>query len=162
MYNVLRLEGDPASWILYDATIEALARRLNESGDPVALQVVDPLQGRLVLSPRCAGSVALLAPPGGVGWVPGHIMLPAAHLYVASVTGPTQDFPGYALASSVDLDGLERKIMAAMDEGTVITVEVSDGTESGVLMLNGAALPLVVLCPPSTPAPGGSTPPAAG
>jgi hypothetical protein len=162
MNNVLRIEGDPASWILYDATIEALARRLHHSVDPIALRVVAPLQGRLVLSPRCAGSVALLAPPGGVGWVPGHIMLPASLIYVASVTGPTQDFHGYALTSSVDLDDLERKIMAAMDEGTVITVEISDGTESGVLVLNGATLPLVVLCPPSNPAPGEGTPPGAG
>ena len=103
MNNVLRIEGDPVSWILYDATIEALAQRLTQSGDPIALRVVAPIQGRLVLSPRCAGSVALLAPPGGGGWAPGHIMLPASHLYVASATGPTQDFPGYALASSAEL-----------------------------------------------------------
>jgi hypothetical protein len=154
MNTVLRIEGDPASWILYDATIEAVAQTLTQSGDPIVLPVVAPLQGRLVLSPRCAGSVALLAPTG-VGWVPGHFVMPASLLYVPSATGPTQDSPGYSLTQSVDLDALEQEIMAAMNDGTVITVEVSDGTASGLLVLNGAALPLVVLCPPSPPAPGG-------
>ncbi len=42
--------------------------------------------------------------------------------------------------------------MAAMSQGTSLTVNVSDGTGSGVLVLNGAALTYVVLCPPT---PGG-------
>jgi len=39
--------------------------------------------------------------------------------------------------------------MAAMSQGTSLTVNVSDGTGSGVLVLNGAALTYVVLCPPT-------------
>ena len=56
MYNVLRIEGDPASWILENAQIQAVAQELAGSSGPVTLQVVAPLQGRLVLSAKSAGS----------------------------------------------------------------------------------------------------------
>jgi len=149
MYNVLRIEGDPASWILENAQIQAVAQELAGSSGPVTLQVVAPLQGRLVLSAKSAGSVVLLAPPGGVGWVPGGIRLPRAHLYVPSATGPTVEIPGYTLAQSADLGSLEQDIVAAMRDGTFLTVEIAEGSQSGILVLNGAALPLAVLCPPN-------------
>ncbi|HEY5358094.1 MAG TPA: hypothetical protein VIJ82_10535 [Streptosporangiaceae bacterium] len=153
MYNVLRIEGEPASWILENAQIEEVARELGQSGRPVILEVVAPLQGRLVLSAKAAGSVALLGPPGGAGWTPGGVILPRAHLYVPSATGPTAQEPGYALAQSADLHKLEHDIVTAMRHGTMVTVGVSEGLEDGVLVLNGAALPLAVLCPPSRPGP---------
>jgi hypothetical protein len=146
MDSILRIEGDPASWVLQDADHTAVVQELSHS-DPVALQVVAPLRGRLVLSPRSAGSVALFNPPGGIGWVPSDIKVPTALLYVPSATGPTKDAPGYALAPGADLGTLEQRIVAAMREGSVLTVEVSDRLGSGVLTLNGAALLLVVLCP---------------
>jgi hypothetical protein len=149
MYNVLRIEGDPASWILENAQIQAVAQELAGSSGPVTLQVVAPLTGRLVLSAKSAGSVALLAPPGGTGWIPGGIHLPHAHLYVPSATGPTAKIPGYTLAQSADLGTLEQDIVAAMRDGTFLTVEIAEGGQSGFLVLNGAALPLAVLCPPT-------------
>jgi hypothetical protein len=149
MYNVLRIEGDPASWILENAQIQAVAQELARSSGPVILQVVAPLTGRLVLSAKSAGSVALLAPPGGTGWIPGGIHLPRAHLYVPSATGPTAEIPGYTLAQSADLGSLEQDIVAAMRDGTFLTVDIAEGSQSGILVLNGAALPLAVLCPPN-------------
>ena len=62
---------------------------------------------------------------------------------------PTADAPGYALAQSADLGALEQDIVAAMRQGTFITVEIADGSQNGVLVVNGAALPLAVLCPPN-------------
>jgi hypothetical protein len=153
MYNIMRIEGDPAIWVLDNVQIEEVARELGQSGRPVALDVVAPLKGRLVLSAKSVGSVALLGPPSGVGWTPGGIILPRAHLYVPSATGPTAQEPGYALAQSADLHKLEHDIVTAMRGGTMVTVGVSDGLEDGVLVLNGAALPLAVLCPPSRPGP---------
>ena len=146
MDSILRIEGDPASWVLQDADHTAVVQELSKS-DPVALQVVAPLRGRMVLSPRLAGSVALFHPPGGIGWVTSDITVPTALLYVPSATGPTRQSPGYALASGADLGALEQRIVAAMRDGSVLTVEVSDHLGSGVLTLNGAALLLVVLCP---------------
>jgi len=143
----LRIEGDPTAWVLQASGYQAVAQDLSQASRPVVLPVVAPLQGRLVLSPRCAGSIAVLGPPGGAGWVPSDIKLPTALLYVPSATGPTQDFPGYALARNTDLGALEQEIVAAMSQGSVLTVEVSDNSERGVLVLNGAALLLAVLCP---------------
>jgi len=147
MHSILRIEGDPVSWILSSAEIEVVAEGLARSSDLVTLQVVAPLQGRLVLSAQSAGSFALLKQPETVGWIPSYFRAPTAFLYIPSATGPTADFPGYALAQSADLDRLERDIVTAMRDGTVITVEISDGTLSGVLVLNGAALRFAVLCP---------------
>jgi hypothetical protein len=149
MYNILHIEGDPASWVLDDVQIQTVAQELGQSGRPVILDVVAPLKGRLVLSAKSAGSVALLGPPSGVGWTPGGIILPHAHLYVPSAAGPTVQAPGYALAQSADLTKLEHDIVTAMRHGTFITVEVAEGLQDGILVLNGAALPLAVLCPPS-------------
>jgi hypothetical protein len=36
-----------------------------------------------------------------------------------------------------------------MRDGTFLTVEIAEGSQNGVLLLNGAALPLAVLCPPN-------------
>jgi hypothetical protein len=149
MYTFLRIEGDPVAWILRDAQIQAVAQELCQSGDPVVLDVVAPLQGRLVLSAKSAGNVALLAPPPALGWTPGGIFLPRAHLYVPSATGPTAHTPPYTLGQSADLGPLEQDIVAAMRQGTFMTVEIAQGDQSGVLVLNGAALPLAVLCPPT-------------
>ena len=149
MYNILRVEGDPVSWVLEDVQIQTVAQELGQSGRPVILDVVAPLKGTLVLSAKSAGSVALLAPPSGVGWTPGGIFLPHAHLYVPSAGGPTAQAPGYALAQSADLSKLEHDIVAAMRHGTFITVDVTESLQDGLLVLNGAALPLAVLCPPS-------------
>ena len=81
---ILRIEGDPAAWILQASGYRAVAQDLSQASRPVVLPVVAPLQGRLVLSPRCAGSIAVLGPPGGAGWVPSDIKLPTALLYVPS------------------------------------------------------------------------------
>jgi hypothetical protein len=154
MYTILRLEGDPVSWILSGVEVQTLAHELGQADTPVTVQTAAPLHGRLVLCARTAGSVALLEPPGAPGWIPSYIRMPGAHLYVSSATGPTSDFPGYALAPSADLDALELSIAEAMHHKTMMTVEVSDGANNGVLVLNGAALRLAVLCPPTpTPTP---------
>jgi hypothetical protein len=149
MYNILRIEGDPVSWILNDAQVQGAVPELGQLNGSVTLTVVAPLQGRLVLSMKSAGHVAVLAPPSGVGWIPGGIQLSRAHLYVPSATGPTAKAPGYALAQSFDLAKLEQDIVAAMRDGTFVTVEVAEADRSGVLVLNGTALPFAVLCPPT-------------
>ena len=128
---ILRIEGDPAAWILEASGYRAVAQDLSQASRPVVLPVVAPLQGRLVLSPRCAGSIAVLGPPGGAcGGSPATSSCPTALLYVPSVAS-RDAFPGYALARNTDLGALEQEIVAAMSQGSVLTVEVSDNSERG-------------------------------
>jgi hypothetical protein len=42
---------------------------------------------------------------------------------------------------------LEAEITAAMSGGTVLTVDLAGPTDNGAVVLNGAALSFVVLCP---------------
>jgi hypothetical protein len=144
--TVLRIEGDPATWVLgANSPAEVLQQDLISQSGPVTVEVVSPLVGRLVLSTQSVAHVALLTP--GAGWIPGGAIQPRALLYVPSPAGPTLDSPGYTLPASLDLAALEIDILAAMTDGTTIAVEVSDGIFSGPLLLNGAVLPFAVICP---------------
>jgi hypothetical protein len=51
------------------------------------------------------------------------------------------------LPPSADLAALETEIAAAMSAGTFVTVDLTGPANTGGVVLNGAALPFVVLCP---------------
>jgi hypothetical protein len=141
--SFLRVEGDPTLWGLAELDVApSLAAH-----DPVALEVVSPLAGTLLLAPLRAGSIVVSTPragPGG-GWVP-CVKLQSPYLYLPSTTGVAAHSPGYLLiAPDTDLETLKQDIMAAMREGTFHTVNVSFAGTTGVAMLNGAELPFVVL-----------------
>ena len=54
--------------------------------------------------------------------------------------------PGYMLTPpDTDLETLKQDILAAMRDGTFLTVNISFAGTTGVVMLNGAELPFVVL-----------------
>jgi len=153
---VLRVEGDPATWILGASSPASVLQRdlINQDG-PVTVDVDAPLKGRLVLSTRSLAHVAVLTPPAGwtsggfipAGWIPGGGIQPRGLLYVPSTTGPVPDNPGYTLPPFFDVAALESDIVTAMTDGTTIAVEVTEGIFSGSLLLNGAALPFVVISP---------------
>ena len=148
MPSILRIEGDPTSWNLPTAIEPG---QVTASSGPLALDVSEPLAGRLLLSPQSAGSVVFLqtlVPPHGV--VPNGLILSVPCLYLPSVTGPDPHSSPqryYTLPLSVDLAGLEADILAAMTGGTLVTVEVTGPVAAGFAVLNGGALPFVVLCP---------------
>ena len=148
MFSILRIEGDPTSWKLLTA-VEA--GQVTASAAPVALDVSEPLAGRLLLSPRSVGSAVFLElPPPNVGVTPNGVFLPWSCLYVPSPTGPdphSNPQRYYLLPRSVDLAQLEADITAAMVDGSLVTVEVSGPAGTGIVVLNGAAVPFVVLCP---------------
>ena len=150
MFGILRIEGDPTSWNLR-TPVEA--RQLTESSGPVPLEVLEPLAGRLLLSPRSVGSAVLLSQlPYQGGHAPNGIRLPEACLYVPSTTGPDPHSNPpryYLLPGSVDRAALEAEITAAMSRGTFLPVDVTGPAGTGVVVLNGGALPFVVLCPAS-------------
>lgn len=143
----LRIAGDPVLWALgADAQIDAIQQDLINQDSPVALDVDAPFKGRLVLSPLAFTAAAVLRPP--VGWIPGGAIQDSALLYVPSPAGPVSDDHGYTLSESTNLTELENEIVTAMTDGTTISIEVAWGAWGGSLLLNGAALPFAVICPP--------------
>jgi hypothetical protein len=141
--SFLRVDGDPTLWGLAELDVApSLAAH-----DPVALEVVSPLAGTLLLAPLRAGHIAVSTPragPGG-GWVP-CVKLKDPYLCLPSTTGVAAHSPGYMLAApDTDLETLKEAILAAMRDGTFRTVNVSFAGTTGVVLLNGAELPFVVL-----------------
>ena len=147
---VLQIGTDPAAWTIQDASYETVHQELFNATGPVALNVASPLHGRLLISHRCAGSVAMIQPPGGIGWDthgwnPSGADLPTlSFLYLPSATGPVPGAPRYAV-SNVLTAALEKDILTAMANGTLFSVNVSAPTGNGGLILNGATLSFVVL-----------------
>ena len=157
---------DPTPWVLDNADYLVLQAQLAHAGT-VVLATAAPLKGSLVLSVPHAGSLALFPGPFGQGSHPGDNPPPDAHpsdvpppvtlslssvtLYLPSVAGPSQRYPGYALAGGTDLGALETDIKTAMDNGTHLPVPLPGSAASmgGRLLLNGGNLPFAVLCPPS-------------
>ena len=59
----LQIGTDPTPWVLEGTDYDSLAADLARATGPVVLPVVSPLQGRLVLSLRNAGTFSLLGSP---------------------------------------------------------------------------------------------------
>jgi hypothetical protein len=85
--------------------------------------------------------------PVPIGTRPNGVWNPEPVLYVPSPIGPDvhSNPPNfYTLPSAVDLAALEAEIIAAMTGGTFLPVKVT----GGVVVINGAAVPFALLCPP--------------
>jgi hypothetical protein len=144
-YIFLQIGTDPTAWVLENAEPDAVAARLSQATGPVVLPVAGPLQGDLVAAPTAAATISIQRPSPIHGAHPSHIALPRwPVLYLPSLTGPTQDSPGYPLAPSTDLAALEQDVIAAMNGGTFLSIQVAD-IPGGVVLLNGAALDFAVL-----------------
>lgn len=147
----LQIGNDPTVWYFPPAGYDGAAAGLVPPGTPFAIDVVAPLQGRLLLNPDAAGAVALTLPVSPVGWNPSGAFLPRSPLlYVSSVTGPTHTNPGYTLASGYELAALEQEILTAMTQGSIVTVSLAEGLGKGIVALSGGSLAYAVLCPSAT------------
>jgi hypothetical protein len=147
---IVRIGSDPTSWVVPDSSYESVAAQLGQATGPLELPVTAPLGGRLVLSPRAAGSVALIQPSGGVwqthDWNPGHDAAPTAPLvYLASPAGAGQSAV-YAVSSNVNAMTVAQDIKTAMTDKTAVTFQVHDTTGAGLLVIDGATLPFAVVC----------------
>jgi hypothetical protein len=137
--SFLSIEGDPTPWGLTDLA-QTVVPQLT-AGQPVALEVVTPLAGTLLLSPRRAGSLVLVPSPPGGGWVP-CVRLPSLYLYLPSTAGLTAHSPGHVLAGpDADRQAVQHKILTAMSRGTACTVSISTGT----VVIHAAQLTFAVL-----------------
>ena len=149
MHAELQIGNDPATWYLPSTGYDTVAAALAQPGDPFAIEVIAPLPGQLLLNPVAAGALSVAQPVRPVGWNPSGAFLPQSPLlYVSSAAGPTHDDPGYMLARGYQLDVLEREILTAMTQKTFVTVSLDEGLGKGILVLSGATLPYVVVCPP--------------
>ena len=146
----LQIGNDPATWYFASTDYDMVAAGLAQPGAPFVVEVVAPLQGRLILNPVAAGAVSLALPIKPVGWNPSGVVWPQSPLlYVSSGAGPTHAQPGYTLARGYQLAALEQEIVTAMEQKTIVTVMLDEGLGKGTLALSGATLPYVVLCPPA-------------
>jgi hypothetical protein len=144
-YIFLQIGTDPTAWVLEDAEPDAVAAQLSQATGPVVLPVTGPLQGDLVISPPAAATISVQRPSPMHGAHPSHLAVPRwPVLYLPSPAGPAQDSPGYPLAPGADLAALKKDIIAAMSEGTFLSVQLAD-LPGGVVLLNGAALAFAVL-----------------
>jgi DNA-binding CsgD family transcriptional regulator len=142
LYCNLQIEGDPTIWWLGNPVN---ASQL--TGQTVSIPVTAPLSGTLLLSRRAASVAAFTE--SGVGVAPNSLALPWPAIYLPTASGPSAGSYGYVLPLSVNLASLEGQVCAAMGAGTQLTIDFGL-TASGVLMVSGAAVPFVVLCPANT------------
>ncbi len=151
---ILRIGGDPASWVVPDGNYDALATQFSQATEPAVIEVSSPLAGTLVLSAKAAGSVVILQPPGGLvlethDWNPGGAIKPSAPLiYLASPAGPGTGSSRYVVSANVNAQALVEEIRTAMSDGTkrMLTLPVFDPSGTGTLVIDGAALPFAVVC----------------
>ena len=141
MFSFLRIEGDPTIW-----SLEPPVDITQWTGETISVAVKAPLSGTLLLSRRVA-SVAVFNELDVGGGVPNDVVLPASALYLPTPSGPSAESHGYVLPGSVNLTQLAGEISAAMNAGSQLTIDFGSGPAAGVLLLSGAALPFVVLCP---------------
>ena len=136
----LQIGTDPTPWVLEGTDYDSLAAELARATGPVVLPVVSPLQGRLVLSLRNAGTFSLLGSPSVGGPHPVGHSLASGHphtvgdassaqtrpvVYLPSVTAANPGSPVNVLDSGTDLAAVEQDIIDAMNRGTPLTLPVA-------------------------------------
>jgi hypothetical protein len=137
--SILRIAGDPTAWGMGSVW----PRNPGWTG-PVALPIVVPVEGTLVLSPARVGGLTLADPAWQNGWVPAAVPVPI--LYIPTAVGLKEN-GGYPLARpDNDTEALTERILTAMRTGSTITVAL-DIFGGGVAVLDGAVLPFAAVAP---------------
>lgn len=140
MYNQIQIGSDPTVWMLRESVGTPA---LSQPGQPVTVATTHPLVGTLLISPQGLVSAVLTELP--VGAIPIDAQLPASYLYLPAAAGLDLRSPGYALPAGTDVAGLQAKITGAMTRGGFVSVPVTAGARSGLLVLNGATLSFALL-----------------
>jgi hypothetical protein len=149
--SYLRIADDPTKWWL-----EQPADVSHLTGPTARFEVKAPLAGLLLLSAKAAPSVAAFN-LSSAEVMPKVVNLAVPTIYLPAVTGPSAGSAGYELPASTDLGKLADEITTLMGAGHAQSIPLSGGT----LLLNGASLAFVVLCPGTT-APPQEDPPSVG
>lgn len=139
--SILKIQSDPTSWGL--RTVPPQDPHWNDG--PVAVDIVAPVAGTLILSPDRVGSFALTPVIENNGWHPGPpIVLVSPYLYIPTATGLSTASRAYPLPAQSYLPDLQKSIVDAMTQGSTLAVSI-DVFGGGVAILNGARLPFAVL-----------------
>jgi hypothetical protein len=143
MVSYLQIADDPTKWWLSQP-----ADVSNLTGPTARFEVQAPLAGMLLLSVKAAPSVAVVNVPVQAV-APKVIEVTAPAIYLPTAAGPSAGSAGHELPASVDLANLANEITTLVGAGHTQAVALSSGT----LLLNGASLSFVVLCPAMTATP---------
>jgi len=157
MTNYLQIQGDPTKWWPVQP-VEAAQLR----GPTLSVAIQAPLYGTLVISSRTA-TITLVSKPDVGGSVPSGADILVESIYLPTATGPSPGSTGYELPAGTNLADLASEIATLMSEGKSQAIPLGGALSGGVLMLNGATLPFVVLAPVhesvlGEPSGGGSVP----
>lgn len=149
MPSYIQIAGDPTMWWPDE---QFSASQL--TGQPVSIQIMSPVMGNLVISPRAAG-VAVFetnqAPPE-----PLNIHVPG--IYVPTAAGLAVGHAGYQLPASPNLGNLISQITTLMSQGSRQSITLGGNASGGTLVLNGATLSFAFVLFGSPPAVGGAVP----
>ncbi len=138
--SILNIQADPTSWGL--RTVRPQDPRWD---GPVAVDIIAPVAGTLILSPARLGSFALTPVIENNGWHPGPpIVIVSPYLYIPTAKGLKTGSAGYPLAAQYHLPDLQRSIIDAMRSASTLAVKI-DVFGGGVVILDGAQLPFAVL-----------------
>ena len=139
MSGYIQIQGDPTKWWPVNPV---QASQL--TGPAVAVPIMAPLFGTLLISSRAA-SIALVD-TGPAGVVPSDAGIFMESIYVPTVTGAPGS-TGYELPPGTNLTNVQSEIATLMSEGKSQVIALGSAISGGSLVLNGATLPFVVLCP---------------
>ena len=140
MTTYLQIGGDPNTWVPAEAVDPSQL-----TAPTVPVPIIAPLFGTLLISSKAA-SIALVD-PGDAGPVPSDAIVLVESLYVPTATLASSSLTGYQLAPGTNLADLQTQIAMLMTKGTSQAIPLGGGTLHGVVVLNGATLPFVVLAP---------------
>lgn len=149
MTSYLQIAGDPTRWWPGQPFH---ASQL--TGQPVSVQIVSPVTGYLVISPRASGVAVFelnhAAPDPLDIHVPG--------IYMPTAAGLAVGHAGYQLPDSADLADLAGQLTALMLDARSQAVTLGGDASGGTLVLNGATLSFAVVFQGSPPTVGGAVP----
>ena len=149
MFGCLTIDGDPTLWSLAKSVS---THPLSGHEDVVSVAITMPLAGTMLLSRRSVTGAEVYNQGDSGEVIPGNfVTLTTPVLYLPSSTGLADDEPVYELPSATNLTTLGSNIAAAMRSGSSLTIDYGSPVSKGILWLNGATVPFVILCPP-TPA----------
>jgi hypothetical protein len=155
-YTTMSIEGDPTIWALKDPITDP--DEIAGSSVPLALNVISPLNGILLLSVQAAAFVTLFPQSGNppnpmpMGWIPGDLQQPSPFLYLPSVSTPASHPVCYQMPAATTLAAVQGKIATAMNDAATTTLSFEVADTVGYVVINGAALPFAVIGPPSVSA----------
>jgi hypothetical protein len=147
-YAQILIDGDPTIWTLKNPISDPA--QITKSSVPLALGVIRPLNGILLLSVKAAAFVTLFPASSGpqpMGWIYDDHPVPSLFfLYLPSVSIPATG-PVLYQTTPTTLAELQNAITTAMTSSQRVPVSFEAAGGVGQVVVNGATLPFAVIVP---------------